>query len=488
MLKFLLGNSNPKLPIKLLLIIIVALLVPIWLLTITILRLYRNSLGLLLYFKHGDKFITFMHGIDRLFSLFPKTDQGSTNIIFLLNFEGSGDEFYKITSEFLFNQFKEPKFNCLRKKFLGYYYYMKNSSAKEDVIKEIPIKVDDIMDYMEFLEHLPLPYDDESMLLYHIGKERVKNTQGKWCYPILIKMHHSLGDGLSLLRHLNNLSTNKFNYIKNMSMQQKSTVGRVSEFWRCIKSSQFDNCRFLTNPDNVFTTKHNGQKHYVLWTEDKPDVLDKMKQIQKLLPGGTTTMAIMNTALSKAFEEYYVSKSLRKPDFLNLTYTILPQISNSKFSEYTNSFGTSDMKLPVNFSGNLLDRLKCTIIENHRQPTLMNHKFNEWCSKVLYSIFPNSLVKIFIMRMYNSVLLSNLPGSEEELDFDYMSLEDYHYWVTNVCEAGIGIATYSYARRLNVSFKVDKGVIPESVDAHRLCNSMMENIYKLYDECLKEYK
>lgn len=148
-------------------------------------------------------------------------------------------------------------------------------------------------------------------------KQNLKHNQ----YPILIRIHHVIGDGLSLTTNLVNIfSDEPVDFTKNLSQSMKHSLPKEPS--AIEKILQFLHVIMLT-PGYVFLRKFirdapqdvkifkpapavSGERDFYFMHDEK--VLETIKRIKKNV-GDTAFIEIIFTVLSKSFENYFVNVS-----------------------------------------------------------------------------------------------------------------------------------------------------------------------------------
>ncbi|XP_017782668.1 PREDICTED: uncharacterized protein LOC108567004 [Nicrophorus vespilloides] len=460
------------------------LFLPFFYTCMVVLKIYKLFVGLLLRIRHGNKFVCFMHGCDTIFSLESITKKATINVVYLFDFQGTSEEFFKIASQKICDFYNEDvKIRCVRCTFLGYSYFIEHPLDKDELIKKMDSKNGNFQDHMKELDKMKFPVNDTGLIQFGVGNDKVESKTGIWCYPIYAKIHHSMGDGISMLRGLQLVSHKPKKITKLINVNPMRLY--LESFWTCMKSPVMNNLEALYPTENTFTQKLVGEKNYTVWADKTSDTLDKMKEIRNRLNDGTTTTAIICTALSKALEDYLDSRKMQKPRELGMTLTQLTNFAKCSYTNYTNAFSPCEIKIPIDFDGNMLDRLKIMRDFFIKFPSTLDMKIGDWYNKTLFPLLPNALTKSIYVKGIHTVSMSNMPGLKEEIKIlESTKLEAFHYWIPNPGNAGFNICFYSYRNRFNMGLSVDEAFISDVDELSNLCNATINNIMNIYKQCI----
>ncbi|XP_015609038.1 uncharacterized protein LOC107274419 [Cephus cinctus] len=219
------------------------LLAPIVTTALMLLYAYRNLVKIILSVKYKDKFVGLLDGTDCVWALEEPTSLSVVNILAILEkdtqmkIKNNNDilENFRMLAKSRLLTSKFEKLQYRRKKQYGYFFWVK-SNPETDLENRIKWLQDEHMEcdgscdninghYLrELLAKIcndPLPDDHEASWEILIGRTCTKATSGSVCHmeegrilrndthasdkirtPILFRVHHSLGDGVALLRLL----------------------------------------------------------------------------------------------------------------------------------------------------------------------------------------------------------------------------------------------------------------------------------------------
>ncbi|KAL1129211.1 hypothetical protein AAG570_013741 [Ranatra chinensis] len=198
---------------------------PLLSLVFTVLGIYREmARSILLATKHPDGHVVdLLHGTDMFWALEDQNARSVINILSLIDFGGvpvkRGMEPLKIVKEIMRNQLgKKPlhcwKLLCHRKlSRFGYYYWEKQNKIRlEDHINwmeldygEGEISQKELNEFVSSVVNKELPLGNLSCWEIYVGRRPVAQS----VYPVLFRIHHTVGDGMALVSLLvNSLAQN----------------------------------------------------------------------------------------------------------------------------------------------------------------------------------------------------------------------------------------------------------------------------------------
>jgi hypothetical protein len=165
---------------------------------------YRQIIRLILKIKYQNVFFGLLEEGDVIWAV-EDISKSIINSVVVVEFDKNVQTFAKtitnIVNEECFQ--KESKVSCVRKKFLGYSFLLKNQYSVDECVKII--NVDGRID-TSFLEKYiseccktDMPKDNSALCQILIFDNTIEWSNKKNQFVILFRIHHSLGDGFSLI-------------------------------------------------------------------------------------------------------------------------------------------------------------------------------------------------------------------------------------------------------------------------------------------------
>ncbi|XP_044004988.1 wax ester synthase/diacylglycerol acyltransferase 4-like [Aphidius gifuensis] len=203
------------------------------------LLIYRKIINILLKINLGDKYRGLLDGSDFIWSIEDATALSVINVLCFLELDYINDEYNIINNiklllkKRLLSSRKYDKLFYQRIKKYGYYYWRKYHINIDDHVKFLDDNHDDNCDGScddingEYLRNIindkcnnQLPIDNTTNWEIYVGNTKCcklidnKNFHDKINIPLLFRIHHSVGDGVALLRLLIEAISDANNTIK----------------------------------------------------------------------------------------------------------------------------------------------------------------------------------------------------------------------------------------------------------------------------------
>ncbi|EDO39941.1 predicted protein [Nematostella vectensis] len=274
-------------------------------------------------------------------------------------------------------------------------------------------------------------------------------------FVFLLRIHHSVGDGVSLTRV----------FVKNLydkppvgiEPKKFSTKHRLLMWCKAILVGPMVVVKkFLTKPD--FSLVH-GQalsgKKVVSWSTDVNMAL--VKHIKNMT--GTTVNDVMVSCISGAIHDYLKKHGITQPEDMWASVPVdIRSTRNSLTVE--NKFALVFLRLPV-VAGSPLERLyaakeRMDVIKTSAEPLVTSTTVTllmmlpGWFSRVLINFFSNKM----------SCVLSNIPGPAELLSVGGQVVKEGIFWPPQRASIGLGLSIFSYGGGMRVGVFADKNIIP----------------------------
>ena len=344
----------------------------------------------------------------------------------------------------------------------GVKYYPKLTQYASKVIRRYVWKEEkefDINDHV-FIHKVPLPIEklEREKLVGEIVTEGLPENKAAWQavilvgdkkesdkvgdFYILFRIHHSVGDGISLIRTLM------------YSLVDKSPP-RVQSNRFCAKGVAIRIIKALVEGPLVLAERFawhgdrsvlhgpalSGTK-LLAWSE--PIDLALIKKIKNVT--GATVNDVLISCLSSAFGDYFrtLSSDLSVAH-LNAYIPVDIRPASQSGSRMTNNFALVFLTLPI-ASDNVLDTLHMTkarmdLIKSSPEPLVsgfaitygMNHLPN-WSTKYVFDWLSSKC----------SMVLSNVPGPTQSISIDGHVLEGITFWPPQRSNIGKNLITVPY--------------------------------------------
>lgn len=529
-----------------------AIISPILCLVFFAFRLYRAVIGIILSWRHGAHFMGLLDGADVVWAIERDNSRGMINIMAYIE-ESADDEASSSSAEMLLVLRKRissrlmgairshPKMFWLRKLELGYYYWSDLSDLT-------------IEDYIRYLEYIPLEsgerYIDERklrtlmseinnryLLRSHtasweilVGRQPLLDKKRNVLrFPVIFRVHHSLGDGVALLRlllesivdkevpsrwkRLSNFKAMNLQYRiqQNASrfLQQRSLIEKLYQriptarqiytwkhqqlqlLWTIFTAPAFfhDVSARAVDHNSIHASELSNQK-VVSWIheEEYSDThwVEVIKQTKQQLPGARFSDAFL-TALSSSLQKYFSQKTANVPEDITVVLPTRVERESPQLKLH-NKFSVALQTLPITSGIDLNDP--------HRLQTLMgrlndvkqhsdvlrsspDYMINYWIMNTVACLFPDNLLRKILNSAHSTMAISNLPGPQQKPQINGRELKNLSFWIPNIGQTAVGLTLLTYGGKLQLGILADRAVIPSEDDAHSILVETIAEIERM---------
>nr|XP_022904671.1 uncharacterized protein LOC111416800 [Onthophagus taurus] len=475
------------------------------------LTIYRYVIDKYLRLKHKNDYVGLIHGTDAVWAI-EDNSRGIINGLMIIETDYEPEEFFVRMKKRVCNSLlKSKKFRYVRGKFGGYLYYLRNRMRDDDVVGKIEIikngeelDKDELMILLSNYCNKKLPYDDCGTNEVLIGLQSVKwrgNKKCKYQYPVLYRLHHCIGDGISMQQLVmktltdGNVTTVISEILKkDDGGKKKKGDGLWKIFMKIVRLSAHRLAYLEEKEVNFIHGKElSGEKHLVCCVEDEPEHLEMIKNIKKNLgEGGFSEVCV--SAVAASFSDYFHQNQKKEniPKIISAAVTVIPpnekiDINDPKIPTH-NRFSLTLVGLQLEKKESILDVLKYTRNEFNCIKNAIDVVWNYWQMKHIFGLLPTSTVKSLMDRADSSIGFSILPGTNLVTICDGLKVLDFIFWIPNKAIVGLGISLYTYDDRIQLGLLADKTVLPKYEDAKMILKGIFSNIENMYIASLEEKK
>ncbi|XP_022904378.2 uncharacterized protein [Onthophagus taurus] len=501
-------------------------LISLILLTILLLPLaaYKKVVSIYLKSKYKDDFGEMLEGIDNLWAIETKQSRHIINALMYIEYNDSKESImariYEVFKEKLVYQF-----TCVRKRELGYYFRLLNRIKPEDLISKWNLSDEELSnkdafeDALRKISNQPMPINDTACFQLLASMVPItfspscnnNNGNSKKVYPIMLRIHHSVGDGVALLSFLlKNVSDEKINVeeeivkriMKNNTKPPKknnlsSYVTKVIDTIKKISNLNVYYFAPIEKRDQncLHGPSLSGKQILTSYLEENPVYVNKIKSIKKRIPGCSFSDVIL-TAISASFHEYFTKYAEEVPETMclsfilkrfdkNLNYTVT--YDGKKEFDLGNHFSMGMLKLPIRINVNdprkpLQERLYKVKEESEKIRNSVDILLYYWQLKFFTNLLPAPVLNL-IMKLNETVTtsFSNLPGIEGVHIKGY-KVKDIVFWVPPVRSIGIGLSILTYDNRFQMGLLADEILISKRHKAQSVLNNIIKHIDDIDNE------
>lgn len=232
-----------------------------------------------------------------------------------------------------------PKMMYTRSFHMGYYFWSKNSNIEiNKYIRPIAfdenennfVTEDELQTYVSEISNKELPYDNGACWEILVSNKPLEDTN---TFPVLFRIHHSLGDGVALLKLLlNTIGCDKpkpreysrcdkcetffkalayfmdlFTFKNTFEILSYGIIYVINSVVMLMKIPQSLLNQVLRPPDsNILHDSPLSGKKIITWIceDKKSNILQKIKYLKKRIPG-TTFSELILTSLSASYNNYF---------------------------------------------------------------------------------------------------------------------------------------------------------------------------------------
>ncbi|XP_049298792.1 uncharacterized protein LOC125771784 [Anopheles funestus] len=522
-------------------------------------QMYRIAVQTVLRRRHGKHFKGLLDGADVVWAIEDQNSRGMINI--MANVEEPFTDWTsvdstisavilltlrkRISSRLMRNYQPYPKMFWKRNVALGYYFWSDQSELTvEDYIRYMdPIPVADGQRYIEehqlrsllsIINNRHLPAEHTSSWEVLVGKQPLFDKERRMLkYPILFRVHHSLGDGVALMRllleaivdkevpsrwkHLSKLKVMNINYIlkqQKAANHHRLDVGEtlLHRVWKSIPSSaeltvQRDNfVRILwtiyTAPaffhdvsrrqadNNCIHAATMANEKVVSWIQEDHNSdtrwVEIIKRTKRLIPG-TRFSDVFLTALSSSLESYFTSRTSTPPK--NLTVVLPARIEKeTPHLRLHNRFSVALQTLPITPGIQMHDANRHYALTNRMLAvksysdvlrSSSDYLINYWIMSKMTCLFPEAILRKILKSAHSTLAISNLPGPQQLPRIQGKELKNLSFFIPNLGTTAVGITLLTYGGKLQLGILADRAVIRTEDEAHSILKGTVEEIERM---------
>ena len=369
-----------------------------------------------------------------------------------------------------------PRLTQVIERHLGYYVWKEdeNFSVEKQVLNwtgDYPKRSEDLEVAISEICSTPLPkaLSPWQFLVVPILEEN--------CFGLLIRVHHSVADGVALTRV----------FVKNLydvpplgaEPKKFSTKQRVYMWCKAMLVGPFMAVtKFFSKSDR---SSIHGQelcgKKVVAWSKNVD--LSLVKQVKNV--AGTTVNDVMVSCLAGALHDYLKGRDSSDVAKLDDMWASVPvDIRASTHSvKLKNKCALVFLRLPI-VAKNAVDRLLATkqrmdIIKTSAEPLVTATTVQ--ILMMLPEFISRSLIDFFSRKM--SCVLSNVPGPQQTLYLGGQKIVEGIFFVPQRANIGVGLSIFSYGGGIRVGVYCDECVIPKPKE---VVQGFEKNFWKLVNE------
>ncbi|KAL1491474.1 hypothetical protein ABEB36_012069 [Hypothenemus hampei] len=483
--------------LDLLLSLLVIPLYPVIAIVYLLLSIQRQLINLWLAYTLGDQqFGGLLSAFDRLFAVVPNANSGKT--VLVVNYVKSDKEidllnrFQKILENQVFNQpTKFKKLTSTWNTFLGQPYLIKNQVQISDVVKTIPLPCfgeafDDnyMKKFVGQASNLPLPKNDKALWEIYIGTRHLENMDPNlkgYVYPIFMRFHHLVADGMRLMPFLSQLAES--NIFETFQIQEPPSINFMVKIAYCFYILFISPITYLkfsfwrkVDENPLHGTKLSREKLIAWATDGSSQHVKTIKKIKNRLPN-TRFTDVLYACISSSFFHYFQKKNLRIPKTISVLSPRLLRLSLNDQEVLKNDFTFTSLELPIVNPQNFLadmEKVKLSMDEMRRSP---GKDVLYWINYYFAALIPTTILSLISTTKTYSCFISNLPGSQNKVKcFGDCELLAGFPSAINSNETGMTLTIITFNNQFFISLFVDKATIHQQEDAQFIVDDIIRNM------------
>lgn len=355
---------------------------------------------------------------------------------------------------------------------------------------------------------------------------------------MLFRVHHSLGDGIALLRFVldtiadkkssttdlwqkgqkiimnrkimtilrdshNHLSTN---LSRRASLRVEINLGGIREklkkalsiFRMCYQCPMVLNEQLLMRPVDNNSLHHESNadlsaSKFVNWySEEGVELFQKIKAIKSTIPG-VRFSDILLTALSTSLHQHFMTQRPKHKIPKEITLVIPMRMGPlSQKLELTNRFSVGLQTLPICPSVCGFAECKEMAVENimktHQKSQELLNRFdlliNYFILGSASALIPLPVLGPMVRSKHCTMVLSNLPGPKEAITIGQAQLKDLSFWLPNRGSTGLGLTVITYQDKIQMGIGGDTTVLDSTQEeSQKIMENIVREVNKMYFLC-----
>ncbi|KAF5279097.1 hypothetical protein FQA39_LY05775 [Lamprigera yunnana] len=416
--------------------------------------------------------------------------------------------FYDVIEKRIFRNKEEmPKLFSSLNKYCGYGFLKRTEMNTQECIKRInfvmedkrEINKEDLLNYLIENYHKPLPRNNEILWDIHVCENSIKwNKNNSKFYPIIIRFHHVIGDGINLQKFLFTTLADKNDQV----FKSFSTFKVTSGFWRKFVKVLYLMALFSWKVFCIFVIKgkdkhilcgkpHSGKETLVINFDIEGEYFKKLKCVKKKLSNAYFSETLL-TVLSASLSDYFKENSPNKVEFISV---ILPTISKQNISiplegvvmeniTLTNNYAMNSLLLPIHIENfekfdkkaSLTSRLK--LIQRQINAIKSERAVYYILTQFITGVFPLWLARATSSIFTYTSAFSFLPPIPQVTFADGAIVgTSLCFWVPRFTLFSVNISSMTYDNKLIIAMNVDDAYFDR-----KTAQKIIDDVYKYIDK------
>ncbi|XP_064105728.1 uncharacterized protein LOC135215183 [Macrobrachium nipponense] len=305
-------------------------------------------------------------------------------------------------------------------------------------------------------------------------------TRGDGSYNVVIKVHHAIGDGISLMRVcVETLVDTPLGPLVVNPRKENAFFRAALGLWSALLLP-LGLIQLVANFDS--NSMHGCQlsgKKVIACSRGIP--LAVLKSIK--LAAGSTVNDVLMSCLSASLSKHFS----RRSEVIDQVTAVVP-VSFHDLSAplvVSNQFSCATVKLPVSQEHTAEERLRAmkSLLDGmKRDPTLLA-VFS--MMRAVSEVLPARVAELLLSGGGITLAASNVPGPQQEITVWGDKVEDLLFWVPNRAPVGVGFSFASYMGFVNIGLNVDANIVSSVEEAQQLLDGIEAEVYHLHQKYAK---
>ncbi|XP_050351558.1 uncharacterized protein LOC126774197 [Nymphalis io] len=441
--------------------------------------------------KRKDKhFAGFLDSFDVFWSLEDDATKSVINVLGVIESKSSQDLVDHIREKLqrVMQNSDAEKIFYRRNEEYGFYYWRKCCYIDisqyvriVDVSNSTELSVSDLEEVMTEIAYQPLPFNDEGLFQILITNQKLKSDNKNDEYGVIFRIHHAVGDGVSLIEFLcesladreneSNLFCMPDSYRSNTKKTPSDLMEMIIKLCK-MPGSLVDG--ILREPDR--TALHGPKligKKLFKWTDSDENLFGLVKDIKKNSED-LNFSDILATSLSCGLRDYYIKAIDPAPNTVSVILPIRFPPKKTGVLKLENNFTVAILDLPI--GSNIGDvRRNFNRLRESADP-LTNYYFLKVCS-----ILPKEILFHVFYSNQATMVLSNMPGPKA-LSICGGVMKSLVFFIPNKGNTGLGVTALCYNGVLRFGAIADSALVSSSDELSIILNGMVKEIKRLHKE------
>ncbi|XP_070507604.1 O-acyltransferase WSD-like [Chironomus tepperi] len=486
---------------------------PIVVLIVSAFKIYRAYVAKCI--KNNKSFKGFLVGED---SFWVCEDDHAKSVINVLAFVNCGSDVSDKMHEKLLTSIRDrihsklmlpntfPKMFYRKKRDeSGYYYWTdENYLTINDYVRfmnnsqDMFMTDDDFKDQMSSICNQSLPANHSALWECLISRQAIQYDDGIK-YPVIFRVHHSVGDGVALLRLFlealadkedvniegnpvlmqtdNSFSMKFMRFLSNVVTIIKTPSVLCTQMQKQIDINRIHPSKLSGNKKINWIYESNNNNN----DEDSTPLLTVVKLLKRKFPGSRFSNILL-AALSKSLKDYFMFKKMDVPK--DMTVVIPARICHeSPTLKLQNKFSVALQTIPIDMN-RTTERVERVRRNSQVVISSPDYQINYFLLSVVAGLFPDWILKNIINSKHATMAVSNLPGPNFSLKINGFAFESVGFFIPNVGQTACGITILSYNNKLHFGAIADENSVGSVKDLGMILNGMVNELHGMAENLM----